>query len=291
VIVRAMLLLASVATAATAAAQVSPPGPLWTRGDTSVQVTACPPGGDTDQGCRALAVRNGRRFFQIGSGYRAARLLWTRQAGADGPDLLVLGDSGGSGGHGDLFAVTVGSRPLIRRLSGERMDTVQVRPGPGPLRLRLAFDVEFFNGASHAAASIAALPVRWSGDDFALDPAALRDVAPGDLARLGQVIGRDLRAWAEQVHATDRLFPPEAPNGTPDALRSLMELVLAGHAQDARRLLHDAWPRAAAGTPLGGEDAFWAALCVRVVQHPLWRRFDLSRLPEAGLVTAATRGT
>ena len=36
-----------------------------------------------------------------------------------------------------------------------------------------------------------------------------------------------------------------------------------------------------------GEDAFWAALCRAIVNHPLWKRFDLGRLPHADIVVAS----
>ena len=133
-----------------ARAQLQPIRQIWEKGNASLQVTACPTNIDHDDFCRGVELRQDGRVQKLGAGYLTVKLLWTSRPGFPGPDALVFGDDGGSGGDGDLFAVTLGPKPAVRKLSGERMDIATVRPGPGPLRLDLAFDIEFFNGASHA---------------------------------------------------------------------------------------------------------------------------------------------
>lgn len=278
--------------AAATAAQV-PPGPLWSgRGD-AIDVAPCPRGGDHEAGCRSIVARAGRSETLLGSGYIVARLLWRRPPGGAGPDALVSGDGGGSGGDGDLFAVTFAPRLAVAKLSGERMDMAAVHPGPGALRLDLPFDLEYFNGAPHAGAVIARLPVRWTNRGWSLDRGALlaRRWSADGLAFRALAIREELRRWAQDRYPALTLYPPEAKEGTPVTTQALLDLILADRPAAARILLHHAWPSGwdRLDVKLGGEDAFWARLCGAVTRQPLWARFRLDRLPHAALIVAAAR--
>jgi len=284
-----LLLLAA---PAPALAQLQPTGPIWEKGHASIQVTACPGNIDHDDFCRGIELRKDGRVQRLGAGYLTVKLLWASRRGSPGPDALVFGDDGGSGGDGDLFAVTLVPKLTVHKLSGERMDIATVRPGPGPLRLDLAFDIEFFNGASHAGVTIVPLPVRWAGGDYSADLEALK--APALTARemdfRALAIGQELQRWKEDVYPADRLYPPEAiAHGTPVVVQALAESILAGHADQARQLLRRAWPRRSDRYDLAmeGEDAFWAALCRAIVNHPLWKRFDLGHLPHSDMLVPA----
>lgn len=291
VLVLSLLLAVSVATLAGA----QPLGQIWTNGRGSVVVTTCPPGGDTNDTCRAVEVRRGPVIDKLGGGYIEVNVLWTRPPGASGPDLLIFGDDGGSGGDGDLFAVTLTPAFGVRKFSGERMTSAAVHPGPHgePLKVDLAFDIEFFNGGSHADATIVPLPVQWQRGDFALDLKRLtgRTFSPGELDFQALAIRSELDRWSQDYDPTARLFPPESRFGSPVTVRALVGMMLAGHADQARQLLDRSWPSSPGRTDrkLGGEGAFWSALCTAVVRHPLWQRFDIGRVPHADLIDAGAK--
>jgi hypothetical protein len=199
-----------------------------------------------------------------------------------------LGDYGGSGGDADLFAICLSSKPAFRKSGGERYDTVRVHSGRGPLRLTLPFDLEYFNGAPHAGAIIVPVPVVWTGDDFVVDLAAMtrRTYSTNERDFRALAMAEELRMWAEDKYPAQRLYPPEARVGTPVTATAMVEMILSGHADQARALLDRAWPRQwdHRDRPIGGEAAFWAALCQAVLNEPIWKRFGLDRLPHADLV-------
>ncbi|MCU6454771.1 hypothetical protein LPN01_11855 [Sphingomonas sp. A2-49] len=253
----------------------------------SVVVTRCPPGGDHDASCRAVEVRRAGRVVRLGGGYRAVSIMPIPAARPGQPAVVVLGDDGGSGGEGDLFALTTDPEISVARLRGERIDGAVVHPVAGRLALDLSFDIEYFNGAPHAAVSIVRMPVVWREGDFAADLTAMvRRPAKVDMLAMR----RELAGWAADAGRPARLFPPQASNGTPGTVRALAALILSGHAAAARAALHRAWPRDTRGMTIGGEGAFWSAVCRQMVRHLWWSRFGLDRLPQAALVRAAAGG-
>lgn len=269
-------------------------GTLWRHGGDAVLVTPCPAGGDHDDDCRALAVRHADTVTPLGGGYVVTRLLWTRPLHARGPDVLLLGDNGGSGGDADVFAVTYAPQLVVRKWSGERYDTVEGRTVRGALEVDLPFDIELFNGASHGDATIVPIPMRWNGDDLAVDVATLvrPPLSPGERAFRELTIRSELGRWASDAFPATRLYPPEVPIAhatTPVTVRALAELMLSGHADAAHALLHRAWPGSfeRGDVKMGGEEAFWKALCSRLVSHPLWKFARLDRLPHADLIMVA----
>lgn len=277
---------------ALAAAGPTPLGSIWRGAGGAVVVTPCVHDSEHDGWCRGVAVRAGGRTVQLGTAYERVRLLWRRARGQAGPDAMVFGDSGGSGGFGDLFAVTLAPRLAVVRIGGERMEGVAAKPGPGPLRVDLPFDLEFFNDAPHAGAIVARLPVRWAGAGWALDRAALlRPIAPDELSFRRLALAEDLSRWAaaEDRSPTGPLYPytSDGRGGTLVTGQALVELILAGRAEVGHAMLLDGWPRDEHGRVRGGADAFWADLCRAVVRQPLWRRFGLGSLPQAALVEAA----
>lgn len=256
-------------------------GPIWRQGANSVVVTLCAPGGDHDESCRAAALRIRGQTRPLGSGYIIVRVMPVAGAKRGQPAVTVLGDNGGSGGEGDFFAIVPAPHPIVGRLTGERMDSIVFHPHAGRLALDLPFNIEFFNGAPHAGVSIVPLPILWAGDDFAVDMAALtrRRV---DMRYATVIVRQDLGRWAqEQPDPNDH----HAGSGTPAAVEALTGLILSGHADVARAVLHKGWPT---GRP--GERRFWNALSAAVVRHPWWARFGLDRLPHAAMVLAAARG-
>lgn len=278
-----------------AAAAPQPLGPLLQGPGGAIIITGCPPGGDHDETCRAIAASGPDGPVTMGSGYMQVSLLWSQTASSGEPNALVLGDYGGSGGKADLYAVTFAPQLAYRRNGGERFDSVTVSKAPGPLHLSLPFDVEFFNGAPHAGAIVVQLPVIWTGDDFAVDLARLtsRTYSAGEFDFRVLAVGAELAAWQDKAYPAKRLYPPEAVGGTPVAATALVEMMLTGHADQARDLLDRSWPRdrEQADKPAEGKTAFWAALCKAVVQEPSWTRFGLGRLPHADLIERAAKAS
>ncbi|WP_260925729.1 hypothetical protein [Novosphingobium sp. 9] len=276
------LLAASVTFATPPTAQV-----LWQHGSDALLTTRCPPGGDIDETCKAIALRHAGQETLIGAGYMTTRVLWSRPPGGAGPDVIVLGDDGGSGGDGDLLAVTFSdsAAPVVKRLRGERIDAAKVTPSPDGPRISLAFDIEYFNGAPHAGAALVPLPLVWRDGDFALDPKALttRPMRSADLDRRERAVARELTQWTHGTPETQSLYPGPSFSGTPVTVQTLVELMLSGHAKEADALLRRAWPQRA------GRQAFWADLCRAVVTQPYWQRFALARLPGADLIAASAR--
>jgi hypothetical protein len=266
-----------------------PLGPLWRKGDAAILVTQCKSDSDTDTSCRGLALRKGGRMTPLGDDYMRARLLWSRKSAGAGPDALVIGESGGSGGYAELFAVTLSPKPAVAKFASERLEGMKV-PAAGPLHFHLPFDIEFFNGAPHAGAVAVPIPTIWRNGDFAADMPALlaRHFSASEIDFRVLALREELAGWAEDAYPAESLYPPQSSGGTPVTLRALLEMILTGHADQARMLLHKAWPRSHHHTdrPLGGEEAFWKALCQAVVREPLWKRLRLDRLPHADIVEA-----
>lgn len=265
-------------------------GVIWQHGNRAIVVTECPPGGDHDEWCRSVAVRVGSETRRLGSGYLAVSIL--QQGGRNRPDVLVLGDMGGSGSDGSLFAVTFAPRLSVRQLSGERIGSVVTQPRSQPFAFNLPFNIEYFNNAPHAGVVIVPIPISWTGGDFALDMATLthRQMSRKTMDRRAMMIRRDFDRWVADVGPTSRLYPPQPAYGTSGAAHALTELILSGHADQARRLLHERWPRGSGGRRLGGEVAFWSGLCHAIVEHPWWSRFRMKRLPHADLVLVGAAG-
>lgn len=284
-------ILALLTASATASAAPQPFGLLWEKGHASILVTHCRTEIGIDPLCHGMELQQGGTITRLGRGYLQTKVLWKRPPGGTGPDVLVLGDNGGSGGLGDLFAVTLAPMS-IQKLSGERMTETEVDRSAASLPLKLNFDIEYFNGASHAQATIVRIPTIWRHGNFAVDLPALtsRDFSKDEIDFRVLAVASELDRWADARYPADVLYPPDfASNGTPVTVQALADLILAGHAFQAREVLSRAWPHSHERTDLrmGGEQLFWQALCRAIVRHPLWQHFGLDRLPEAGIVKAA----
>lgn len=291
--VRFLLILASVSFSITSApvfGESQTLEPLWQKAGVSLVRTACKPDISADLNCRAIDLRVGSRTRQLGTGYMLARLIWSAHGGHRGPDALVIGESGGSGGYAELFAVTVGRNNEIKKLNGERLEGLRATSNATTLQIDLPFDLEFFNGAPHSGATIVPIPTIWRNGDFSADMSALvqppmpnRELEFRELA-----IRQELHEWADAKFPSPRLFPPESDQGTPVTLAALLNLMLTGHADQAHELLGRSWPQARGRSDgqLGGEKDFWRAICQTTLRNPLWVRLRLDRLPHADLIRA-----
>lgn len=131
-----------------------------------------------DPYCRAIDLRYGAITRRLGGGYMSARLVWSSQGGHGGPDALVIGESGGSGGYAELFAITAGRTVDVKKLASERLEGLHARAGTARLHIDLPFDIEFFNGAPHAGAIIVPIPTIWRKGDFSADLSKLVQQPP-----------------------------------------------------------------------------------------------------------------
>jgi hypothetical protein len=264
--------------------------PLWRHGEVSLLRTACKSDDPNGKSCRAIDLRAGTRNQRLGAGYMGARLLWSGSAGARGPDALVVGESGGSGGYAELFAVTLGHRVIVKKLAGERLEGLHAKSAASELRLELPFDIEFFNGAPHAGATTVPIPTIWRDGDFSADLSVLVQppLSKQELAFRELAVRHELADWAEAKFPSPRIFPPQSDRGTPVTVQALFDLMLTGHADDAHELLRRAWPhaRGRSDEQLGGEDDFWKAICQAAVHNRFWRRLRLDRLPHADVIRA-----
>jgi hypothetical protein len=293
---RTLILLVTAGFAASAAtAQAQPPGTLWTDGKVSVEVVPCGPHGDYDASCRGIGLRHAGKLHPIGEGYMSVDLVWQRGQGAAGPDLVVRGNSGGSAGIADIFALDL-AHGIVRKLNLNRGDTVAASQGPGPLRLEVPFVVGYFNGAPHSQDSVVPVPFLWADGDLRLDFNALagRAFAVSDLRFRELAIREELSHRVQDVSPEIALYHlggVSPQGGTPVTVYALLDLMLAGRADEARALLHRVWPWRSDGhgTPYAGEDAFWTGLCRAVSQREDWRKYGFDRLPHAELIEAAAR--
>jgi hypothetical protein len=292
---RTFLPLVAGAFATAAQAGPQPLGTLWSDGKSSIEIVPCTPSMDWDRWCRGISLRHNGKLERLGEGYILVDLLWRNAGDVNGPDAVVRGNSGGSAGDSEIFAVDVSHGLATRKLAMERGDEARAIAGPGPLRIALPFLVGYFNGAPHAQDTIVLVPFRWADGDFRLDAAALagRSFSPDELQFRELAVREELQRRVQDLYPATTLYLPgagvSARGGTPVTVYALLDLMLAGRADEARALLHRAWPRGSEGGPFGGEDAFWAGLCRKVVGREDWRKFGFDRLPHADLIDAAAR--
>lgn len=269
-----------------------PVGLLWQAEKTSLVRSQCKSDIPDDQYCRAIYLQHGGSSERLGGGYIRVRLVWSAPSRVGRPDALVIGESGGSGGYAELFAITASPTVEVKRLTGERLQGLRVKARTEQLKIDLPFDVEFFNGAPHAGAAIVQIPTIWKNGDFAADLSALvKPPMPQREALFVELaVRQELKGWAQAKYPSPTLFPPQADEGTPVTMQALLDLVLTGRADEAHALIHKAWPEAwdRSDGELGGAEAFWKAVCKAVSSHPMWKRLGLSRLPHANVIRAGS---
>lgn len=277
-------------TTASALGAPQPVGTLWQVGGSSLIRSHCKSDIPDDQYCRAIDLRDRGSTRRLGSGYARVRLVWSARRRNGSPDALVIGESGGSGGYAELFAITAGRNVGIKKFAGERLEGVHAKADTSKLKIDLPFDVEFFNGAPHAGAVIVPIPTVWRNGDFSADLSLLveRPLSHRQSSFVELAVREELYAWADAKYPSPTLFPPQSDTGTPVTLQALLDLILTGHADEAHALIHKAWPKARGRSDgeLGGAEGFWKAVCKTVSRNPMWTRLGLDRLPHAEAIRA-----
>ena len=259
---------------ATVQAQADPVSPrqLWAHGEKSVWSVPCGPEIDGDGFCNSIQARQGREAVTPRFGYNSVRLLWRQTLSGVGPAAVLVGDTGGSAGMVDIFAVTFGKRPQLQRI--ESRDIARVEVKDGLLELETGFALTAFNGAPNSQTANVGLLLRWNGSAFEADLPAMRSRSAriASLAVLrAEVLGQEKTGLAG--------------GGTPLLAQAMLELTLSGHGDRARSLLEAAWPQEVGRRTR--VEARWQEFCGGVVSEPAWSVFGLGRLPNAEMVEAA----
>lgn len=272
-------------------------GTVWQRGSNSVVVSQCSDAVDALGSCKSFIAHSGSHMIRLGEGYAATKVLWkARHKRPFAPDVILLGDFGGSGGNSDLIALTFARKPIVKTLSEDRLDGTRVREVHGRAIISIPFNVEFFNGMPHAGASLIPLPITYDGKDFVLDIQALTSshYSKREWQKRKRQMALEFSEWMAASLPTSRLYPPMATttrHGTVSTVETLGFLMLTGHADQARQLLHANWPHAPRPPHkrLGGEQEFWNGLCFSLANHPYWKRFHLGRIPQSTAILQAAR--
>ena len=269
-------------------------GRLWGTGKDLVQAVKCPAGGDIDAvHCLAIQVRSATGTSVVGQGYTQVKVLWQGRSAKGRPDVVLLGDYGGSSGLSDLYAIGFSPALAVWKLGVAPGEAVTVDRGQPSLCIDLPFAIGGFNQAPSAAVTIVPIPVCWSSGGFALDKTALlaRSYPQEDLRFRSLAIRSELRRWAQDVYPATDVYPIRTTGGTPVTAGGLADLILSGHADIARQMLHGNWPsiQGRQDISMGGEARFWAALCRGIVDNQDWQRFQLDGLPHADLVETAAK--
>ena len=203
------------------------PHRIWSSGARSVWAVPCVGPGDYDAGCAAAELRVGSRKTRLGQGYlsNGVRVLWARTPGCSGPDLVVLGDGGGSGGDADILIVRSTASGHVERLSFEDADMTRVTVRDDRAAFNLEYDIAAFPAGAHASRVHVPVPLIWTGKDFDVDFAALkrRSFDEEDL-RVRSATVTQVMADALAVDTDDR------GNVQVAAVQALAGLMLSGHA-------------------------------------------------------------
>ena len=170
------LLLLLLPAAAHAQADPDAPRPLWTQGDKSVWSVPCGSEIDGDRYCKSLQLRQGRAVLTPRLGYNSVRLLWRQARPGTGPAAIVAGDTGGSAGLVDIFAVTFDGQPRLQQIESRHIARIAVKDGLP--ELEIGFALTDFNGAPNSQTTIAGLLLRWNGQAFEADLPAMRARRP-----------------------------------------------------------------------------------------------------------------
>ena len=259
---------------------------IWQEGSNSLWVVSCSDANVDLNGVTVEARKEGWAT-RANSCYMARNfvsVIWSRGPGTDGPDVIVLGRSGGSAACGDVIAITFDTTPKLRPLSFCPAEQVPILLAGEVPEFDASLDVEGFNEGYGADAAVGNIVIAAHRDGFVAD---LRTMVAGPLTaderqRIRSIMVTDLHRWAISLNGNG-----PADLSTPDTVRVLLNLVLSGRADQARTLLFAAG--SAGAGPSFKAEAYWDDFCLAVITHPLWKRFDLDRLPHADLAESAAR--
>jgi uncharacterized protein YecT (DUF1311 family) len=252
---------------------------LWSNGKAGIAKRVHAGGEVMDRHAAIEIQAQGRPIYLGEPSYLpdSVRLLWQRK-GHRGPEAIVGGSTGGSHCGFDVLVLSLTNTPPVQTIS-VCAEQVPVITRNGLPSLTIALEVEEFTRQTDIPS--VPVPLRWKDGRFAVDLPRLLKPAPSrrTLAQIAQRIGAELDGGVEN-------YPPPDGGGLdlPATTQALMELMVAGHADLARNLLVEAWPARSRG-----RDAFWQDLATAVVNHRLWKQFDLARIPNSKALAVVAR--
>jgi hypothetical protein len=253
---------------------------IWRSGRNSVWEVPCVDHPDADDTSVTVEARTGGRARRSHGCYPSpsfVSVIWTGEPGLGGPDVMLLGQSGGSAGCGDVVAITFDEIPTLRALAACPAEEVPiVIMGDVP-----TFDANLslvINGSSGADVRAGRIAVGAYRDGFKpnLTMMTAEPLTADERAQTLSMMVKYLHRWAMSLS--------DGAQGlsTPDTVEALLNLVLSGRADQARALLFEAGQTGAG--PGFRADAFWDDFSLALVSDPLWKQFHLERLRSAELV-------
>ena len=243
------------------------PRELWSSGSHSIWFTNC-----ANVGPSCLEVR-GTKTVKLADGYWSARVLWKQVKPGVGPDVLLVGETGGSAGIYDLYALTFGRSISVAKLEGDHSTVINIGTDNGLPTLEFGYSLGNFNNASNGATTVVRIPIRWVQSKFEVDRKLLLSRVPSasDLARWHPLAANELAA------SLDGRF-----GGTPTLGEALLRLTLSGHATEAKNYLLEIWPHSI--DRITAANALWGEFCFAVAYNLNWKQLGLDQIPEAHLI-------
>lgn len=247
---------------------------LWSNGAMTILVS---PSGLDPHGRHIEVQRNGETLYRSPSGYLASsvRVLWQRGYPPAGPDVVVGGYTGGSHCCFDIMSLEVSREPQFQTVSFNDREELTIGDTEGIPHFVAPFVLTGFNAAQASIASVP-FPVVWQNGHFDAELAKLVKRLPDESAlKTSEAVIRD-----ELGHWTIVSYPaPGHSAAAPKTVQVLLELILRGHSDVAKRLLYGNWP-----PQIAGREAYWRDLAKAVTNHLLWKQFVLDRIPNSDLL-------
>ncbi|MDR3438017.1 hypothetical protein [Telmatospirillum sp.] len=240
---------------------------------------------DDDPGIKVVELNeNGRTIWGSRNAYLpgTVQVLWRQQKPETGPDLIIGGYTGGSHCSYDVMAIDLENDQPVQTISMCNHDLPAVTSDEaGRPRFSVFFDIEGFNAASAMVAGVE-IPMLWDGEQFVVDGARL--LAPqfdrGGQEKIEQTIRQELGAWTIDAYRPGTSYDASAP----ETNQALLDLILHGHAVEARNLLNRAWPQ-----QIGGRDQYWDEFTGAIVKHHLWKQLGLAALVPLDAIPGTAR--
>jgi hypothetical protein len=259
---------------------------IWQDGHNSIWEVSCARPGDRDDASVAVEARRDGHVARTTNCYNSGNfvsVIWNDKLGLRDPDAIVLGGSGASVICSDVISIIFAPAPKLRLLHFCEAESVPILPVRDVPEFDASLDIAGFNGADVTATNVGAVAVAANRDDFRADLQSMiaSPLTPDEFARTREAIETDLSQWATALHEKTELA------GTFDTVQVLLDLMLSGRADQGRAALFEATQHGA--LPTFKAEAFWDDLCLAVISHALWRRFDLGRLPHADLIEASAK--
>jgi hypothetical protein len=203
-----------------------------------------------------------------------------------GPDLILMSWSGGLHCCSTLHVFQFQKHFDLREISTGDGGGEFVRDKAGrPLRFEFQDSNFAYWNVGFASSPMPNVVLKWSGDRYVADRAAMLKPPPDDaaFAKMGREVVAALSGWNGPYVPLDDEWDVEEhgqprggvekPAPPPILWDHLLKLIYAGHARLAVRLFDETWPQG-----VEGKAAFWRDFTRRLRRSPTWREYGLERL-------------